>query len=138
MGFAVLPALIPDIPKVYDVYFSAFQNDEDGRRLNEILFPGGITKEFREAHTAGTLEWWNNCPYQYTVKCVDTDTNEIVGMALADIYLRERPEEERKNPGAVWLEGKERERADHILDPLEEVREKVWGPRKYICKLHTS
>ena len=96
MGFVVLPALIPDIERIYDIYFAAFQNDEMGSLMNKILFPGGVTEEFRKAHTASTLQWWHGCDYQYTVKCVDTDTGEIVGMGLGDFFVKERSEEERR------------------------------------------
>jgi hypothetical protein len=35
MGFVILPALIPDISVVYDVYFAAFANDA----VTRALFP---------------------------------------------------------------------------------------------------
>jgi hypothetical protein len=35
MGFVVLPALIPDITAVYNVYFAAFANDP----ITRALFP---------------------------------------------------------------------------------------------------
>ncbi|TDZ25525.1 putative acyltransferase SID5 [Colletotrichum orbiculare MAFF 240422] len=133
MGYAILPALIPDIEKVYDSYFNAFKGDEMGDIMVKILFPGGTgTEEFRKAHTAGTLAWWHQSDCQYTYKCVDTDTGEIVGMALGDIHLRERGREERKNHGVGWLEGRDRERAEAVLSPLHDVREKLFGGRRYI------
>nr|KMM69654.1 hypothetical protein CPAG_05968 [Coccidioides posadasii RMSCC 3488] len=132
MGFAVLPALIPDIPKVYDVYFAAFKADPMGEIMLDILFPGGITEEFRKAHSEGTLGFWHTSQSQYTWKCVDTNTDDIVGMGLADVYLKERTEEERKNPGISWLEGEAKERAENIINPLWEMKEKLWGGRRYI------
>ncbi|KAL0934150.1 putative acetyltransferase [Colletotrichum truncatum] len=133
MGYAILPALIPDIQKVYDTYFKAFKGDAMGELMVQILFPSGTeSEEFRKAHAAGTLSWWHQSDTQYTYKCVDTDTGEIVGMALGDIYLKERSEEERKNHGVSWLEGKERERAEAVLNPLHEAREKLFGGRRYI------
>ncbi|KAF6820122.1 GNAT family [Colletotrichum plurivorum] len=133
MGYAILPALIPDIEKVFDAYFKAFKNDRMGQVMVNILFPGGTdSEEFRKAHAAGTLAWWHQSTTQYTYKCVDTETGEIVGMALGDIYLKERNEEERKNHGATWLEGKERERAEAIMNPLHDIREKLFGGRRYI------
>jgi hypothetical protein len=135
MVLAVLPALIPDIPRVYEVYFSAFQNEEMGRIMLDVLFPNAVTDspEFRKAHAAATISYWHTSDVQYTFKVVDTETGEIVGMALGDIYIRPRSEEERKNHGVPWLEGKERERAEKVLNPLWEVREKVFGGRPYIC-----
>ncbi|KAM0254006.1 hypothetical protein ACHAQJ_006976 [Trichoderma viride] len=129
----VLPALVPDIPKVYDVYFNAFQNDQMGRIMLEILFPGVIDEDFKKAHAAGTLAYWHTCESQYTFKCVDTGTGEIIGMALGDVYLTERTEEERKNHGVPWLLGEQRERAEKILTPLWEVRERLFGGKRYIC-----
>ncbi|KAF1812370.1 hypothetical protein P152DRAFT_33596 [Eremomyces bilateralis CBS 781.70] len=132
MGLVVLPALIPDIEKIYDVYFSAFGNDEMGSIMVDVLFPSGVNAEFRKAHTAATLDWWHKNLVQYTVKCVDTDTGEIVGMGLGDLYLTERSEEERKNGGVPWLTGKERERAEAILDPLWAVKEKLLGGNRHM------
>lgn len=133
MGFVTLPALIPDIPRVYDVYFAAFKADPMGAIMLDILFPDGITDEFRKAHTAGTLAWWHTSKVQYTWKCVDTEADEIIGMGLADIFLSERSEEERKNPGIGWLQGAAKERAEKVLNPLWEMREKLFGGRPYIC-----
>jgi hypothetical protein len=130
MGLVVLPALVPDIPKVYDTYFAAFK----GELILDVLFPGGITDDFRECHSAVTLSYWHKSELQHTLKCVDTDTGEIVGMALWDVYLQERSEEERKEPAIVWLEGQERERAEKLLSPLWETKEKLWGGRKHVCK----
>ncbi|KAK2048084.1 acetyltransferase [Colletotrichum somersetense] len=133
MGYAILPALIPDIEKVYDSYFEAFKDDVMGNIMIKILFPDGVdSAAFRKAHTAGTLSWWHHSSCQYTYKCVDTDTGDIVGMALGDIYLKERNEEERKFNGVEWLEGAARERAEAVLKPLHDVREKLFGGRRYI------
>lgn len=129
----VLPALIPDIPKVYDVYFNAFQNDQMGKIMLEILFPGVIDDDFKKAHAAGTLAYWHASASQYTFKCVDTSTGDIIGMALGDVYLTERSEEERRNQGVPWLLGEQRDRAEKILNPLWEVRERLFGGRRYIC-----
>jgi hypothetical protein len=135
MPFAVLPALLPDIHNVYDIYFSSFTADTMGSLMVKILFPSGITPEFREQHTAGTLAYLHQSRFQYTWKCVDMETGEIVGMALGDIYLHERSEEERRDHGVPWLTGEDRERAERILGPLHEVRERLWGGHKYICRL---
>jgi hypothetical protein len=134
MPFAVLPALLPDIEKIYDIYFSSFTNDEMGALMVKILFPSGISPEFRKHHTAGTIAYLHQSIFQYTWKCVDMETGDIVGMALGDIYLQERSEEERMNNGVPWLQGEEKERAERILTPLHEVRERLWGNHKYICK----
>ena len=134
MGQAVLPALIVDIPRIYDIYFEAFKHDRMGQIMVEILFPGVIDEEFRKAHAAGTLSYWNTTTNQYTFKVVDTKSGEIIGMALGDVYLNERTPEERKNHGVPWLLGEQRERAEKILNPLWEMREKLFGGRRYICK----
>lgn len=134
MPVIVLPVLIPDIEKVYDVYFAAFNNEPMAQIMLGALFPGGITPEFRKSHTAATLDWWHKSTDQYTAKVVDVDTGEIIGMILADVFIRERTEEERKFQGIPWLEGAEKERAEAIVKPLSEMREKLFGGRKYICK----
>lgn len=133
MPFVVLPALIPDISRVYEIYFSSFEADPEGCIILDILFPQGHSSpEFRKAHAEATLKYWHISDLQYTFKCLDTDTGEIVGMGLGDLYLKERSEEERKYHGVPWLEGKERERADAVLKPLWEAREKLFGGHKYL------
>ncbi|KAL0471192.1 hypothetical protein QR685DRAFT_525702 [Neurospora intermedia] len=134
MPFAVLPALIPDITPLYDTYFSAFTADPDGRKILEILFPDGYTSdEFRKAHTEGTLAWLHKAESQYTWKCVDVATGQIVGMALCDVFINPKAtKEERAYPGIPWLAGEQRERADKILGPLCEAREEVMGGGAYI------
>lgn len=133
MVHVVLPALIPDIKKVYEAYFAAFHDDPMGEIMLQILFPGGIdSPEFREEHAKGTLAWWHQSETQYTYKCVDTDTGEIAGMGLMDIYLRRRSAEERANHGVPWLEGAAREKAEAVLTPLHDMRESLFGDQPYI------
>ncbi|KAK1516013.1 acetyltransferase [Colletotrichum paranaense] len=129
MGLTVLPALIPDIPQVYDAYFAAFK----GSVILDILFPTGIDEAFREGHTKHTVEYWHKTSTQYTIKCVDVETGEVVGMALWDAFLKERTPEEYRSPGAVWLQGEQRARADELINPLSAAKEKLWAGRKYVC-----
>ena len=134
-GFAILPALLPDVEKIYDVYFDAFKADKMGSIMLDVLFPGGFEgPEFRQAHATATREYWKGAAQQYTWKLVDTETGEIAGMILADIYFKPRTAEERANPGVPWLEGEHREKAETILGALWDAREKIFGGRPYLCK----
>jgi hypothetical protein len=135
MVIAIIPALIPDIPAVYDAYFAAFKADKMGEIMLNILFPNGIDDEFRKGHAAATLDWWHKSDFQYTFKVVDLDSGEIMGMALADFYFRPRTAEERAPPTVPWLEGEYRERAERILRPLAAMREKLLGEHRHICRL---
>lgn len=132
----VLPALIPDIKKVYDVYFASFLNEKMARLMVDIIFPGGVLESegFRQNHTAGTLAYWHTSDSQYTFKCVDSHTGDVMGMALGDIILRERPVEERKFNGIPWLEGEDRIRAEKVIGPLAEMREHLFAGARHICK----
>ncbi|KAI1337259.1 acyl-CoA N-acyltransferase [Xylariaceae sp. FL0016] len=124
--FVVLPAQISDIEPAYDVYFAAFAKEA----ILDFLFPGGVD---RKAHTEGTKHWWNLDRNGYTIKCVDPDTGKIVGMASWDVFWR--PGEEGawpKPPGAEWLQGKEREKAETVLVPLWDMHEKLFGKRRHV------
>ncbi|KAK0718650.1 hypothetical protein B0T26DRAFT_856340 [Lasiosphaeria miniovina] len=134
MVHAVLPALIPDIRKVYDIYFAAFKGERMGELMLSVLFPDGSvdSEEFRTAHAAGTLSYWHTSDTQYTFKCVDMDSGDVVGMALGDIFIRPRAAEERKNHGVPWLTGEHRARAEKVLNPLWEMREGLFGGQPYI------
>ena len=137
--YTILPALIPDVEKIYDIYFKAFKNDKMGEIMVDILFPDGTdSAEFRKAHATATIDWWHHCAVQYTYKCVDTETGEIVGMALGDCLIQGRTEEERTYKSVPWLQGAQKERADAILRPLHEAREKLFGGRPHICEYNTS
>lgn len=136
MVYVVLPALIPDIRRIYDVYFASFKNDPMGQIMVKMLFPGTLTdsEEFRKGHASGTLEYWHASSLQYTFKCVDTATGDIVGMGLGDVYVREREESERRFEGVPWLQGEDKVRAEKVLRPLWEAREKLFGGHPYLCE----
>ncbi|CAN9301880.1 unnamed protein product [Alternaria alternata] len=85
MGFVILPALVPDISAVYDVYFAAFKDNA----LTRALFPSATEKDLTDANS-----------------------------------------EFRGEIG--WLEGKERERAEALVKPLWDTREKLWLNERYI------
>jgi ribosomal protein S18 acetylase RimI-like enzyme len=76
-----------------------------------------------------TLQYWQHSLTQHTLKCVDSETGEIVGMALWDIYIT--PSDWRKGEIA-WLHGKERERAEALVGPLWGAREKMWSNERYL------
>lgn len=132
MGFIVLPASIPDIRKVYDVYFAAF----DGELVTQVLFPWDLhDEEFRKGHATHTLDYWHKDNLQYTYKCIDTDTDEIVGMSLWDFHWKERTEEQRKLPTVDWLAGEQKERAKQFIEAFWQRKEELVGGRKHVCKL---
>lgn len=139
MTFAILPALLPNVESIYDVYFSAFSADQMGRVMLDVLFPGGFEgADFRVAHAVATREYWKGADQQYTWKVVDTETGDVAGMILGDVYMKPRSVEERRNFGVPWLEGEHRRRAEAVLDPLWEARERIFGGRPYICRSHPS
>ncbi|KAI0019415.1 acyl-CoA N-acyltransferase [Xylariomycetidae sp. FL0641] len=126
MPWVVLPAQIRDVEPVYDVYFAAFKDEP----VLGFLFPGGVD---RKAHTEGTIQWWNHDPNGYTIKCVDTDTGKIVGMASWDIFWKPGPESGWPKPeGAVWLEGDARKKAESVLMPLWDMHEKLFGKHRHV------
>jgi ribosomal protein S18 acetylase RimI-like enzyme len=54
---------------------------------------------------------------------------KIVGMALFDVYIT--PSDWKK--GEIgWLQGKERERAEALIGPLWDAREKLWSNERYL------
>ena len=72
---------------------------------------------------------------QHMFKCVDTDTGEIVGMAIWDVWWRGRNGGERKEIEIPWLEGKERERAEGFLSGFWRKREENVGGKRHVCML---
>lgn len=131
MGFVVLPASIPDIREIYDVYFNAFE----GELVTQILFPWDThNKEFRDGHTQHTLDYWHKDSLQYTYKCLDTDTGKIVGMSLWDFHWKARSEEERKLPTVDWLQGDQQKRAQNFIRAFWQRKENLIAGREHACK----
>ncbi|KAH9896248.1 acyl-CoA N-acyltransferase [Xylariomycetidae sp. FL2044] len=125
MPLVVLPAQICDVEEVFDAYFASFAKEP----ILDFLFPGGVD---RPAHTAGTVQWWNHDKDGYNVKCVDTDTGKIVGMASWDIFWKPDEKDRWKKPeGIPWLSGKDKERAENVVVPSWDMREKLLGKRRY-------
>jgi hypothetical protein len=128
MPFAVLPALVPEITPVYDVYFEALK----GQKMMEFIFPGGID---RNAHKAGTTLWWHHDQNGHTIKCVDSETGAIAGMAAWEVFWRPGKENTWKKPkGAEWLKGPARKKAETVLLPSWDMREKLVGGQKHLCE----
>ncbi|KKZ63272.1 hypothetical protein EMCG_00255 [[Emmonsia] crescens] len=132
MPLAVLPALLSEIDLVYDAFFAAFQNEP----IMPFLYPRGVD---RNAHKEGTIQWWHHDKAGHIVKCVDTDTGNIVGMATWDIFWRPGEENAWEKPAGIpWLEGEEKERCENVLGPMWDARVKLFGKQRYICKQDLS
>lgn len=128
MPFVVLPALVEDIERIYDIQFAAFKDEP----IMRFLYPHGVD---RKLHTEGTHEWWKQDQIGHPVKCVDTETGEIVGMAVWDIFWRPGEEHAFQKPeGIPWLTGDDKKKCERILMPMWDMRVQLFGKRRYICK----
>jgi hypothetical protein len=132
MSFVVVPATLPQIRDIYDVWFAAFK----GQLILDLIYPGTDLNDeaFRKVHTEGTLEYWKGLSMEHTFQCIDTATGKIAGMATWQVYWRERTNEERQKPWIGWLEGDQRERAEGFLEQLWEKREKWIGSKQHVCE----
>ncbi|KAF4820156.1 putative acyltransferase SID5 [Colletotrichum siamense] len=126
MPFVVLPALVEDIERIYDIQFAAFKDEP----IMRFLYPNGVD---RKLHTEGTHEWWKQDQIGHPVKCVDTETGEIVGMAVWDIFWRPGEEHAFQRPeGIPWLTGDDKKKCERILMPMWDMRVQLFGKRRYI------
>ncbi|KAI1103791.1 acyl-CoA N-acyltransferase [Jackrogersella minutella] len=124
MPLAVLPAQVADIEPIYDVYFSAFK----GEPIIDYLYPGGVD---RPAHTEGTRQWWAHDTTGYTIKCVDSSSGKIVGMAVWDIFWKPGKENGWELPtGIPWLQGEEKKLCEAVLGPMWNLRDEIFGNRQ--------
>ena len=53
-------------------------------------------------------------------------------MGLGDLIIP-KGGEKVEYPGVTWLEGEQRARAERILRPLWEARQRIWDGKPYIC-----
>ena len=132
MSFVVLPATLADVRDVYDVWFASFK----GQLILDLLYPGTDLDDeaFRKIHADGTLEYWKGLELEHTLKCVDTATGRIAGMATWQVCWRERTAAERAKPWIGWLEGEQRERIEEFLGLLWERREKWIAEKRHVCR----
>lgn len=136
MNLIVLPATIPDIQSAFAVYFASFADQV----ILDIIYPAGTSSpEFRKEHAEATAGWWADeaAALQHMMKCVDTDTGEIVGMAIWDVWWRGRNSEEREETEIPWLEGKEWERAEAFFHGFWKKREENVGGKRHVCMPRT-
>ncbi|KAI5860446.1 acyl-CoA N-acyltransferase [Durotheca rogersii] len=126
MPLVVLPAQQSDIKVLHDIYFAAFKNEP----VMGFLFPGGVD---REAYDQVMKDSWGHDTNVYPIKCVDTDTGEIVGIANWEIFWRPGAENGWKMPeGMPWLTGKERERSESVIMPVWEIRDQLFSGRRHV------
>lgn len=126
MSLIVLPALIPNVTDVYDVYFSAFKDD----LITKLLYPGGVD---REAHKQGTIQWWSHDGVTYTVKCVDQSTGDTIGMATWEVYWEPKGRRWNRPEGIPWLTGEDKEKCESILGVMWDKRQTICGQKPHIC-----
>ncbi|KAK8086602.1 Ribosomal protein S18 acetylase RimI [Apiospora phragmitis] len=133
MSFAVLPALIPDITPVYDVYFAAFKDE----KIFEYIYPDGVN---RNEHRQWMTDQWGIDPNEYTLKCVEPATGQIVGMATFEVYWNANVDTET-SVGMKWkrpdgdfsrLNGFEKQRLEIVMGALWNMRENIIGNRRHV------
>lgn len=73
MGFVVLPALIPDITPVYDVYFAAFENNP----VTRAFFPHAKPEEL--VNPASEFRYIGSPPLPFNISTLDHITDHPPG-----------------------------------------------------------
>ena len=126
MTLVVLPALDAELEPLYDVWLAAFKDQP----AVSILFPEGAD---RKAQVELVRQSWGDTGYP--IKCVDTETGEIVGMATWEIFWRSSDDSGWKNPGCIpWLTAEDWNKAKEVVLPMWDVREKLFGKRRHVCE----
>ncbi|KAJ0425153.1 acyl-CoA N-acyltransferase [Aspergillus carlsbadensis] len=144
MPLAILPALLPDLPQLHHVYFLAFKHEP----ILDILYPNGVAD--RKAYDDGIAQYRHVDRAGYVVKCVDTGTGEVVGMAQWDVFWQPDGENANANSDAngdgrwtrpadiPWLEGADKERCLGFLRRLWDLRERFLGGRGHAFLSHIA
>ncbi|KAL7623662.1 hypothetical protein AAE478_005214 [Parahypoxylon ruwenzoriense] len=126
MPLVVLPAQPSDVKSMHDVYFAAFKDEP----VMKFLFPGGVD---RASYDIMVRDSWAHDTSICPVKCVDTSTGDIIGMATWEIYWRPGEGNKWKKPaGVTWLSGEEREKAEKVIMPMYNMRDELFGGRRHV------
>ncbi|RYP65019.1 hypothetical protein DL771_008516 [Monosporascus sp. 5C6A] len=127
MPLIVLPALEAELEPFYNVWFAAFK----GQAVVSVLFPGGADRKVQIQYIK---QGWGQVGHP--IKCVDTDTGEIVGIAIWEILWRPGEENGWEKPDRIpWLSGEDWDKAKGVILPMWDMREKLFGKRRHVCEL---
>ena len=126
MTLVVLPALDAELEPLYDVWLAAFK----GQPAVNVLFPEDAD---RKAQIELIRQSWGDVGYP--IKCVDTETGDIVGMATWEVFWRSSDDSGWKKPSCIpWLTAEDWNKAKEVVLPMWDVREKLFGKRRHVCK----
>ncbi|RYO81791.1 hypothetical protein DL766_004652 [Monosporascus sp. MC13-8B] len=124
MPLIVLPALEAELEPFYDVWFAAFK----GQAVVSVLFPEGADRKVQIQYIK---KGWGQV--EHPIKCVDTDTGDIVGMAIWEIFWRLGEENGWEKPDRIpWLSGEDWDKAKGVILPMWDMREKLFGKRRHV------
>ncbi|RYP14775.1 hypothetical protein DL765_006152 [Monosporascus sp. GIB2] len=124
MPLIVLPALEAELEPFYDVWFAAFK----GQAVVSVLFPEGADRKVQVQYIKNG---WGQVGHP--IKCVDTDTGDIVGMAVWEIFWRLGEENGWGKPDRIpWLSGEDWDKAKGVISPMWDMREKLFGKRRHV------
>ncbi|PPJ51051.1 hypothetical protein CBER1_07535 [Cercospora berteroae] len=122
MPIIATPANDEDIPRLFEIACSAFARNE---HVWDIMWPEHWTPEGRAAGAARMLETKRTTPSTTYLKAVDTETNEIVGMAKWNLW--ENHKVVSSDPKKEWYFNDEKEwrYAKGIMESFLEERNKA-------------
>ncbi|RYP70863.1 hypothetical protein DL769_004838 [Monosporascus sp. CRB-8-3] len=127
MPLIVLPALEAELEPFYDVWFAAFK----GQAVVSVLFPEGADRKVQIQYIR---QGWGQVGHP--IKCVDTNAGDIVGMAIWEIFWRPSEENGWEKPDRIpWLSGEDWDKAEGVILPMWDMREKLFGKRRHVCEL---
>ncbi|KAK7448610.1 hypothetical protein Landi51_06286 [Colletotrichum acutatum] len=72
-----------DIPRVFEIVSLAFANDH---KFVDAVFPEHSTSEGRKLGSERMLAMFHGDPYSIFLKCIDTNTGQIVAAAKWNVY----------------------------------------------------
>ncbi|KAF2212425.1 hypothetical protein CERZMDRAFT_41581 [Cercospora zeae-maydis SCOH1-5] len=104
MPIIALPAEDKDVPRLFEIACLAFDRNE---HIWDIMWPQHWTPEGRAAGAARMLKTKQTTPWTTYVKAVDTETNEIVGMAKWNLW--ENHQIQSSDPELEWYGNDEKE-----------------------------
>ncbi|KAI0007006.1 acyl-CoA N-acyltransferase [Xylariaceae sp. FL0662B] len=127
MPLVVLPAHLRDFTSMYWIYLY-------GTKClirTDPLYRDGVNRTTNETVV---MTSWSGKPEGCTVKCVDTNIGEIVGMASWDLYWQPGEQTRWQKPQRVAQPGTIEKWAESAVIKLWNRREKLCGKRRHIYR----
>ena len=131
MPLIVQDCVEEDAERIAEITYAAFADDVWG----QIMFPKHPPPDVDTPTKRRYRRLITSEPHVIITKAVDTETNEMIGLARWELNVKEKSEDDWDSKSTrEWDEGTNVEAANHLLASVVEKDRKFMGDKPHLCK----